>query len=123
MNLNASNQPRQASLVETLIFGVRYVEKCRTWLVVVCPEEALSTTQSMLMGVLPSDAQVFGRTVKFPSGGHISLVPSYEAVFVPKNTPFDVMFLRWEEAHPRSAADMLRWRAAAGQVLSPTSHD
>ena len=50
------------------------------------------------------------------------MVPSTEQVFVPKGTAFDAMFLRWEDAHPRSASDMLRWRAAASQVLSPTSH-
>jgi hypothetical protein len=112
-----------AHLIEAVMFGQRYVQATAGWLVIVCPEESVEPSRLFLAGATPEDAKFAGRTARFQNGGSLSVVESGEDVFLPAERPFSVMFVGWGEADKSNMADMVRWKAAATQVVSKADHE
>ena len=119
----AISSSQHANLIEALMFGLRQIKANPIWLVVVTPGENLEPARRFLSGLLPANAKFSGRTARLPHGGTLSIVASEEEVFVPSGTPFTAMFIGWGDAKDANMADMMRWKAAASQVVSKVDHD
>ena len=119
----AISSSQHANLIEALMFGLRQIKANPIWLVIVTPGENLEVARRFLSGVLPADAKFAGRTARLPHGGALSVVASEEEVFVPSGTPFTAMFVGWGDASKADMGDMLRWKAAASQIVSKVDHE
>jgi len=114
---------QHANLIEALMFGLRQIESNPMWLVIVTPAGNLDLCRRFLSGLLPQDAKYAGRTARLSHGGALSIAGGSEEIFLPTGTPFTAMFVGWGDASKADMGDMLRWKAAASQIVSKVDHE
>lgn len=97
-----------------LISAVQHARDTKTWVVVVCPNDAqmMEIRRNLAAALAPED-RYSGRTASLEGGGTISVVCQVDEPFQPDGQPISVLFLgTWADT-----SGMDKWRKAAQQVL------
>ena len=82
------------------------------YVVIVCPNLALSTSLSRIVGTLVSEKGEFsGRTAVLPNNGKVSVVCADDEVFISDDESFNAEFLGWTAKD--NSQGMLKWQSKA----------
>jgi hypothetical protein len=112
-----SKQGIPMNLVQNIVFAVRYALKYRSWVVVVCPDDAVvRQCRQVLAGAVPDDAGFSGRTALLGEGARVSVVQVDSDVFVPEDDTFETLFVGWLAGKTRDAR-MSNWYENTSAVL------
>jgi len=84
-----------------------------SYVVVVCPDQNMTTQISGFVGSMVSEKGKFsGRTAKFPTGGKVSVVCADDDNFISDDESFSIAFLGWTSQN--DSKGMVKWQS---QVL------
>jgi hypothetical protein len=104
------------SVVQNIVFAVKYAQKHGTWVVVVSPGEGeMAVCRQVLSAAIPEGAVFSGRTALLGEG-KVSVVTVRSDVFVPEDEPYEVLFVGWSDDAQRDD-EMAKWYSDTSQVL------
>jgi len=108
----------QSILLNDLSLAVTYALQEKEWVVVVFPTpHDVEKARGLLMALLPDGTQSAGRTHLMPGGCKVSIAAANQPVFVPKDTPFTVLFLKWDVSDGKEFSGMQTWRSWSDKAI------
>lgn len=108
----------QATIVATLKTAASIAALSKEWVIVVVPDgsDFLSAFGTVAAGSFPPGTSLGGRTALLPGGGRVSVTSVGQDPFVPKDTPYSVLFAGWGDDIAADNRRMLLWRQGATAV-------
>jgi len=104
-------------MITDFIYAREHVKMTRTWLVILVPEDKIREARETF-SALANGYAFGGRTIRLTGGGRLSLVSASNEVFVPKDTPFDIMLLGWGGSTEKDTQELARWRTASRSLVT-----
>ena len=106
------------NLMTSFKFLIDRIESHPSWIVAVCPDQEGPWTEcrNALVGNLPVDAEIAGRTSRFKNGGMVSLVPLKAIDTFDTDKPFSIAFMGWDRLS-RDNEKTMEWKKRAQDVI------
>lgn len=104
--------------LDVLHRAIERARSSRDWIVVVAPssEDKMTTLSRIMVGMLPAEATLCGRTALFPGGGRLTMAAAQHSVH---GKDFHVMFLGFDDKSlPADEIAQHGWRVAAKSVVT-----